>query len=87
MAQNKIRNVGRVHLSEKERPLSEALDKKPTNVGQVVEDGGCNQPALRAQMFFVPTQDVSQGRKVTHWRSIWDNGTLSKVIEKLFERF
>jgi hypothetical protein len=38
-------------------------------------------------MFFVPTQDVSQGRSVTHWRSIWDNGTLSKLIEKLFERF
>jgi len=38
-------------------------------------------------MLFVPIQNVSQGRYVTYGLSIWDNGTLSEMTEKLLKGF
>jgi hypothetical protein len=60
MPQDKIRNVGRFHFSQKEGPFTEALDKKPPNEGLVMEDRDCDEPALGAQILFVAVQNVSQ---------------------------
>jgi len=36
-------------------------------------------------MLFMLTQNTCHGRQVTRGLSIWDNGTLSEVLEKLAE--
>ena len=48
MAQDKVRNVRRLQFSPKEGSFVEALDKKPTNEGLVLEDCVCDEPALGA---------------------------------------
>jgi hypothetical protein len=38
-------------------------------------------------MLFILTQNTCHGRHVTHRLSIWDNGTLSEMLEKLAEGY
>ena len=84
---NKIRNIGGFYFSKTEGPFSEALEEKLTNESLIIEDRDWDEPALRAQIGFVPAQDVSQGRFVTNRLPTRSGGELSEMIEKLLECF
>ena len=51
----------------------EALREKLTNKRLIFQDRVRDEPALCAQMCFVPVQNVSQQRSVTRQLSSWNN--------------
>ena len=46
MPQHEIRNLGRFQLPKQKWSLSKVFDKELTNEKPVIENGGCDEPAL-----------------------------------------
>src|SRR5882672_9371327 len=76
MPQNKIRDIRWFELSKREPSPSKALDQKLSDERLVADDRRGDQPAFRAQMLFVSTQNVSKWRFIGDRLSGLDNGAL-----------